>query len=34
MNVNKTFLNGIIEKEVFIELPEGFETFGRKYPVC
>jgi hypothetical protein len=29
MNVNTTFLNGIIEGEVYIEQPEGFEVQGR-----
>jgi hypothetical protein len=34
MNVKTTFLNGIIEEEVYIEKPEGFETFDRESHVC
>jgi len=28
------FFNGIIEEEVYIEQPEGFEVCGREYHVC
>jgi hypothetical protein len=34
MDVKITFLNGIIEKEVYIEKPKGFETFDRDSHVC
>jgi hypothetical protein len=34
MDVKTVFLNGIIEKEVYIEQPEGFETFDRDLHVC
>ena len=34
MNVKIVFLNGIIEEEVYIEQPEGFETFDRESHVC
>ena len=34
MDVNTTFLNGNIEEEVYIEQPEGFETFDRESHVC
>ena len=33
MDVNTTFLNGVIEEEVYIEQPEGFETFYRELHV-
>jgi hypothetical protein len=34
MDAKTMFLNGIIEKEVYIEQPEGFETFDRDSHVC
>ena len=30
MDLNTTFLNGVIEKEVYIEQPKGFEIFDRE----
>ena len=33
MDVNTTFLNGFIEEEVYIEHPEGFETFDKELHV-
>jgi hypothetical protein len=34
MDVKTTFLNGIIEEEVYIEQSEGFEVHGRDSHVC
>ena len=34
MDVNTTFLNGVIEEEVYIEKPEGFEVEDRQNYVC
>ena len=34
MDVKATFLNGVIEEEVYIEQPPGFETHGKKTHVC
>ena len=34
MDVNTTFLNGVIEKEVYIEQPQGFEVENRATHVC
>jgi hypothetical protein len=34
MDVKTTFLNGVIEEEVYIEQPQGFEVHGREYHVC
>jgi hypothetical protein len=34
MDVKTTFLNGIIEEEVYIEQPQGFEVHGRESHVC
>lgn len=33
VDVKTTFLNGVIEEEVYIEQPEGFETFDREVHV-
>lgn len=34
MDLKTTFLNGVIEEEVYIEQPEGLETFDRELHVC
>ena len=34
MDVKTTFLNGLIEEEVYIEQPQGFETDNQKNHVC
>jgi hypothetical protein len=34
MDVKTTFLNGLIEEEVYIEKPLGFEVHGRESHVC
>ena len=34
MNVKTAFLNGVIEEEVFIEQPEGFDVEDRETYVC
>jgi len=34
MDVKTTFLNGVIENEVYIEQPEGFVVHGKKSHVC
>jgi hypothetical protein len=34
MDVNIAFLNGLIEEEVYIEQPLGFEVHGRESHVC
>ena len=34
MDVKTTFLNGVIEEEVYIEKPQGFEIKDRKSHVC
>ena len=34
MDVNTSFLNGVIEEEVYIEQPPGFETHDIKLHAC
>jgi hypothetical protein len=34
MDVNTTFLNGVIEEEVYIEQPQGLDVEYRKSHVC
>ena len=34
MNVKTTFLNGVVEEEVYVEQPLEFETHDRKTHVC
>jgi hypothetical protein len=34
MDVKTTFLNGVIEEEVYIEQPQGFEVEYKKNNVC
>ena len=34
MDVKTTFLNGVIEEEVYIEQPQGFEVENRVTHVC
>ena len=34
MDTNTTFLNGVIEEEVYIEHPEGFDVENRETHVC
>ena len=34
MGVNTAFLNEKIDEEVYIEHPEGFETFNHESHVC
>ena len=34
MDVKTTFINGVIEEEVYIEQPQGFEVEYRRTHVC
>jgi len=34
MDVNITFINGVIEEEVYIEKPQGLEVHGNESHVC
>ena len=34
MDVKTNFLNGVVEKEVYVEQPLGFETHDRESHVC
>ena len=34
MDVKTTFLNGIIEEEVYIEQPKGFFSHGKESHIC
>ena len=34
MDVKKAFLNGVIEQEVYIEHPQGFEVEDRNTHIC
>ena len=34
MDFKTTFLNGVVEEEVYVEKPLGFETHDKKTHVC